>query len=316
MKLRNFLLLALIALQCVYFFPSPLSAEEAVTDVLRWTQVDSPGAKGFVIVPGSEVNKIAVGRGNTVYAIDSKVIGSEKLVYRSDNAGLSWTDITEGLISAGAGLPIEDIVVAPDQSSVVAVVTDGRTKVFISDDAGATWYNTTVPAIAGEIQKIAISSSYQKSGSALVRDLGIGTADWDNASTNGQVWTAQFGEDTISAWKNQNITLGYDISAIAFAPSYKENQAVLAVASTTADTWLCIGKRDLNAQTTDWTSITGYPVKIASSGDDGNEIISNIAMPENYSATLSSRRVAFVSFYNPSDDPNNNVYRITNLDLL
>jgi hypothetical protein len=308
MKLKYFLLLALIAVQCVYFFPSPLFAEEAVTDVLRWTQVDSPGEKGYVIVSPSEVNKIDVGRGNTVYAIDSV----HNVVYRTDNAGLSWTDITEGLRTAGAGLPAEEIVVAPDQSAIVAVVTDGRTKVFISDDAGATWYNTAVPAITGEIWHIAISSSYQKSGSVLVRDLGIGTAQWDGLSTNGQVWTAQFGEDTISAWKNQNITAGYDISAIAFAPSYKENQAVLAVASTTADTWLCIGKRDLNAQTTEWNSITGYPIKIANSGDDGNEIISNIAMPENYSAISSSKRPVFISFYRKITIADNDVYRIIN----
>ncbi|MEJ2739073.1 MAG: hypothetical protein P8105_04475 [Dehalococcoidia bacterium] len=258
MKFGYFLLLALIVVQYVLFFPSPLSGEEAITDVLRWAVVDSPGEKGNVIVSPS------------------------------------------------------DIVVAPDQAAIVAVVTSGRKAVFISDDAGATWYNTSVPAITGEIWHIDISTSYQKSGTALVRDLGIGTADWDGLVTNGQVWTAQFGENTISAWKNQNIAAGYDVSAIAFAPSYKENQAILAVASTTTDTRLCIGERDLDAQTTKWNNISGYPVDIVNSGDSGPDILSNIAMPDNYSAILSTRRVTFVSFYRDTVaiDADDNIYRI------
>ena len=308
MKFGYFLLLVLIVVQYVLFFPSPLSGEEAITDVLRWAVVDSPGEKGNVIVSPSEVNKIAVGRGNTIYAIDSQ----NNIVYRTDNAGLSWEDITEGLTRVGATLPIVDIVVAPDQAAIVAVVTSGRKAVFISDDAGATWYNTSVPAITGEIWHIDISTSYQKSGTALVRDLGIGTADWDGLVTNGQVWTAQFGENTISAWKNQNIAAGYDVSAIAFAPSYKENQAILVVASTTTDTRLCIGERDLDAQTTKWNNISGYPVDIVNSGDSGPDILSNIAMPDNYSAILSTRRVTFVSFYRDTVaiDADDNIYRI------
>ena len=73
--------------------------------VLQWVQIDKPGLRNNIVVSPSEVSKIAVSRGNIIYAIDraSNLLISNK-VYRSDNAGLSWKEITGTLVAAGAVL--------------------------------------------------------------------------------------------------------------------------------------------------------------------------------------------------------------------
>ncbi|MBM3118473.1 MAG: hypothetical protein FJ006_02810 [Chloroflexi bacterium] len=117
--LAGLLLLAMLVSVAVL----PL-AEAQSAAILRWAEVYTPGKRGEVIVSPSEVSRIAVGRGDIIYAIDSEYDN----VYRSDNGGLTWTEITRGLQNAGAGLPASEIAVAPDRPQNVAVVTDDSKK--------------------------------------------------------------------------------------------------------------------------------------------------------------------------------------------
>ena len=70
---------------------SPLAQAQS-SAILKWAEADTPGAKGEVIVTPSEVSRIAAGRGDVLYAIDSVY----SKVYRSDNGGLTWTEIKIG----------------------------------------------------------------------------------------------------------------------------------------------------------------------------------------------------------------------------
>ncbi|MBM3142627.1 MAG: hypothetical protein FJ005_06235 [Chloroflexi bacterium] len=311
--LAGLLLLAMLVNVAV----SPLAQAQSPA-ILKWAEVDTPGTKGEVIVLGSEVSRIAVGRGDVLYAIDSE---NDK-VYRSDNGGLTWTDITRGL-PAGE-LPASEIAVAPDRPQNVAVVTNGGKKVYLSDDSGASWSDTGVPGLSGAtIQCITISKGYGR-GSDLGYDIAIGTAQWGDATTTGQIWVLQGGA-LISVWQNQNITvdgslIGAEVSAIAFSPKYADEGTILAVASTAADvsppngkTWLCIGQRDLSAQTTSWNGYTGYPVEIAAAGDDAAlvSIISSISLPSDYIGTSPTSRKVFVSYNRQPDiTSDNDVYRL------
>ena len=65
--------------------------------------------------------------------------------YRSDDAGESWTDISEGLPS-GFGFPVEIDPGDPDSAFVIPLVADldrvtpdGQLRVFETRDAGASW---------------------------------------------------------------------------------------------------------------------------------------------------------------------------------
>lgn len=66
-------------------------------------------------------------------------------VYRSDDRGEHWTEITEGLPSEfGYALALDpadaDVVyVIPEESSHMRATVDGRLRVYRSEDAGATW---------------------------------------------------------------------------------------------------------------------------------------------------------------------------------
>jgi hypothetical protein len=339
MKLRCCVLIFLSVILLALAMPPSVAAQSAV---LKWDTVDTPGTIGNIVVHPSELSDFAVGRGDILYAVDS----ANGKAYKSDNAGLTWTDITSSLTSAGAILtppptPVSNIIAcAPDQPKNVAVVTNGGTKVYASTNFGADWMDSKVPMLApGEtIQCIAISKTYIMSSTNLW-DVAIGTAVWGDAATGGQLLVLTIG-GTASGWSNTNITVdpavtAAEVSTIAFSPDYADEGTILAVASTAADvnptyqnqTWLCAGQRDLSAQTTAWNSnspyFPDYPVEIAAAGDDVGvtAIISSIVLPSDYRGNEPSLRKLALSYdrqSNPPGDPsiidNSDVYRVVDTD--
>ncbi len=309
--------LAIVVLSAL-LVPFPARADG---EPLEWVEIGKPGERGNIVVRDSEVSEIAVGRSGTIYAIDSE----NSKVYQSLNDGATWQDITSRLTSAGAGLPASKIAIAPDTSSTVAVVTDSGTEVYLTTDGGATWTGLNVPSLAGTtIQAIAISRQYAE-GDNSVREIAIGTADWGNNTTTGQVWIFRLG--TFSPWQNQGLTVdgsnpGGEVSALAFSPSYQRDNTIAVVASTGNDvagyenkTWLCLGKRNTAAGTTSWDAFEKYPVPIAtasspSAGDVACVSLSaSLALPSNYSGADESSRQLFVS-YNRNPDASDDVYRL------
>jgi photosystem II stability/assembly factor-like uncharacterized protein len=316
MKIRYVVPLVLIGL-FVLLAPLPVEANE---HILEWSTVDTPGLNGNIVVTPSEVNEIAVGSGGIIYALDTSTNATKlSKVYKSINAGSSWTDITPSLIRAGAVLPATKIAASPDTTNLVAVVTDGNTSVYLSINGGGKWFNLGVPALVGKIQAITISKKYTDINSgSTINEIAIGTAEWGNATTTGQVWVYQYGV-SLATWQNQNLTIdpahiGGEVSAIAYSPGYSSDKTLIVVASTSSDvavtsqnrTWLCLGKRytDPSAGTTQWNDPTiypGYPVAIGTSPDGGDgigvvQVSSSLALPSNYSITDTDKMQLFVSF--------------------
>ncbi len=332
MKIRHACgLLAVLLLSAVLVaFPA-----QAKPTALEWTEVDKPGLVGNVIVSPSEVSEIAVGSRGVFYATDNQ---SSK-VYRSLNDGATWEDVAPYLTKAGAGLPASKVVVAPGEPSTVVAVTNAGKRVYISTDSGDTWDNTNVPGLAGTIQAITISRQYGEAGRSI-KEIAIGTAEWGDNTTTGQLWLLRWGAMGLS-WRNQSLTVdnvtgnvtGGEVSAIAYSPNYRRDGIILVVASTSSDvvaasanrTWLCIGERDTGAGTTSWNSVTrypGYPVELAtvsspSSGDAPgvSRITSSLSLPSNYSGSQGQEllRKVFVSYdREPVDANEEDVYRIDN----
>ena len=310
MKINYACGLLAVLLLCTTLVPLPVQAASA----LKWEEIDKPGTSGNVVVSPSEVSEIAVGSNGVLYAIDSENSG----VYRSLNAGVTWEDITDKL--AGAGLPASKIAVAPDKPGILAVVTDGGSAVYLSTDGGIKWIDTGVPTLEGTIQAIAISKEYTQ-GSKSFREIAIGTADWGDDATSGQVWVRQV-EKGWSLWQNQELSvdpsyIGGEVSALAYSPHYPDDMTILVVASTGGDvtagyqnrTWLCLGVRDTSEGTTLWNDLTNYPVEIAPAGDgsDVSWFSSSLALPSNYSSLQESSRWLFVS-YDREPDAGDDVY--------
>jgi hypothetical protein len=305
-------LLALLVLSAC-LFPSSVQADSGA---LEWAKIDKPGDNGYLVVSPSEVSEIAVASDNVVYVIDNP---NQKL-YRSLDGGSTWVDMTSYLTDAGAVLPAIRIAAASDKPGIVAVVTNGGTKVYLSTDGGMEWTDTSVPALAGTIQAIAISDAYSQ-GNNEFREIAIGTATWGDGFTTGQVWVRQSGGACYPVmWVNQNLVIdpaypGGEVSSLTYSPRYSNDATLLAVASTSDDvapayqngTFLCLLKRD----TGEWNNITGYPVEIAPAGDapEVSMIDSSLALPSAYSGDADSSRQLFVS-YNREPDSGDDVYRI------
>ena len=295
---------------------SPLVDSQPVSanpDRLKWSVVDTPSEEGKVVVSPSEINAFAISFNDTFYAIDIP----NGTVYKSTDAGVTWEDdITDALIRDGASLPAWDIAVAPDDSNLVAVVTNNRTAVYLSDDGGDSWEDTRVPDLGGTlISDIAISPEYTKYDGTHY-DVAIGTR-YPNNATDGDVWIITVGSP--GGWEAQNLQIdqnttdtGADVSTVRFSPNYAGDKSILAIASSANDisqrenrTFLCTGERNTASKNTTWTTF----IEI-SSGDspDENEIIfSDLALP---SQDYSKDWIAYASYYSNSTTGCDDVYRI------
>ena len=304
----------------------PISANP---DRLKWSVVDTPSEEGNVVVSPSEINAFVAGQNETFYAID---IPNEK-VYKSVDAGVTWENVTDALRDGdkGATLPAWDIAVAPDNSNLVAVVTDNRTAVYLSDDGGVKWEgkwkNSTDFNLNGTlISDITISPKYKK-GTKDTHDIAIGTR-YPNNVTDGDVWVITLGES--GNWKAQELQLdpdtagtGADVSTVRFSPKYAEDKAILAIASSANDidiapplqtlqnrTFLCAGERNTESKETTWP--TFIEIIDSNSGDspDENEIIfSDLALPSG-DYREDSKWIAYASYYSNSTTGCDDVYRI------
>ncbi|MFC2069173.1 WD40/YVTN/BNR-like repeat-containing protein, partial [Chloroflexota bacterium] len=192
-----YMFLALLLLSS-WLVSSPIQAE---SNALGWLAIEKPGEDGNLVVSPSEVSDVAVGRYDVVYTIDSE----NSKVFRSFNSGLNWEDITDNLTDDGAELPPNKVTIAPDDPDVVAVVADDGTAVYLSTDGGENWTNTSVPSLTGTIQAIAFSEEYTAGGDDY-REIAIGTAEWGDSSTTGQLWVYQIGSYPLS-WQDQELTI-------------------------------------------------------------------------------------------------------------
>lgn len=296
--------------------PTPASTELTIATAppkpKEEPQVVTPAVSTLLIVPGSDVSRIAVAYNNTIYAVDSP----NARLYKSDHGGIGWTDISRGL---GAAAPWTELAVAPDDPKIVAVATSAGTEVYLSIDGGANFAATGLSSKLGggeRVKCLAISPGYGR------RDIAVGTS---TGNGNGRVLV-----NTMNAFPSgwQDMSTGAtgwssaDIFALEYSPGFDADGTLLAIAATappTDDTYLYIGIRDLGGNTTTWNSFAGYPVEICQSGQDtpGTPLTyADLALPSDYSGSLPSHRHVYACWSdNPpgtatAGNPNDDVYRL------
>jgi len=309
---RGRVLSALLLFSLLINIALPSAAAAEAPAPLKWEKIDKPGPNGEIILSPSDINRMVASH-DVVYVVDT----NNGKLHRSNNGGLTFNDITSTLRSYGAQMPAHEIAVAPDRPQYVAV-SDNLSRIFLSDDSGATWNNSALPILSDNttIQCMSISTGY-RSGSVLMHDIAVGTADWGDSDniTSGQIYTLQIGA-SFASWKNQSLAIkgasGVEVSAIAFSPKYSSDKTILAIGSTANDTvagsenctYLCFGqKKDLldPASTIDWNlppDASVYPLLIASAGDQGGvrRIISRIAVPSDYDGRDMTTRKVIISY--------------------
>ncbi len=288
--------------------PTPASVKFtiATTPPEEKPEVITPAASTLLIVPGSDVNHIAVAYDNTVFALDSP----HAKLYKSDHGGIGWTDISRGL---GAAAPWTELAIAPDDPEIVAVVANAGTEVYLSINGGANFAATGLSSKLGggeRVKCLAISSGYGR------RDIAVGTS---TGSGNGRVLVNVVNAFP-SGWQDMSTSAtgwsNADIFAIEYSPGFDADGTLLAIAATappTDNTYLYIGIRDLGGNTTTWNSFAGYPAEICQSGQDtpGTPLTyADIALPSDYSGTTPWHRHAYACWSDTGGNPDDDVYRL------
>ncbi len=312
-------ILLVLALLLSLLPPGGIKPALAHPGKLIWSIVDTPSGEGNVIVNLSEINTIALGYDDeTFYTVDT----ANSEVYKSTDGGVTWKDdLTAHLTADGAKLPAWNIAVAPDDVNFVVAVTDGDgtptvpKQVFVSENGGDNWDNTSFPALAvGEfIGCVDISLEYSDGK----RDIAVGTRD---GTGSGKVWVLKAGI-TAPSWKDQG--LPGDVVALKFSPTYNGDLAIVAISATAAGTSLNLGIRDIVANTTTWNSPVNYPVTIVDTNYAGSSanctqiITADLELPSDFSAADPGnlRRYYVSTDVDPAAAAQFGVYRINDTEV-
>jgi len=328
MRLAIWRWLLVIVLLLSFFLMIGARPAMAEGNVLQWIRVNTPqdGAAGdWVIASGTGVNRIAVGSdGKTIYALDR----TTPLLFKSSDDGYTWMDITGRLPSFSS---LDDLAVSPDDPNILVLVDATTTEVSLSTDGGASFAPTSVPAVIGIIQDIAISGGYD-AGGGVSREIMFGTSD---GAGGGEVWVMSAGAQ-FHSWTNVSTgASGWsaaDIFTVAFSPNYTIDRVTLLI---TADnvpalgdvgnpgtTWLYIGRIDIAASQATWNSplFSGYPVAIAEAGEDspGTPLTyASLTLPSDYSGADIPLRHVYSSWSDGTGgNINDDVYRLDDTNVV
>ena len=173
---KHKIFLLAVALMLVFsLFGAALPVATADPGELSWSAETIPSTVNNVLTPDEHISDLAA-VGETVYA----AMGAAKKVYKSTNTGDNWTELSAAKATTSfPNLPFNLVAVAPDDASVVAVVT-GINTVEYSTNGGSSWTDLHTPATGVTIRCIDISK--ERAG---YRYLAVGGDD----GTGGRVWT-------------------------------------------------------------------------------------------------------------------------------
>ncbi len=285
-RLKSYLFLALVAITLVSITAISTSVQAGT---VQWTVVNTPSSQENVIISPSEINILAIGiDGRTFYATD---VANAK-VYKSTDAGLTWSDLSGYLINGGAALPVWNIVLAPDNPNFIAAVTSDAgspRKVFASTDGGASWQYTVSPNV-DNIGALNISPSYNG------YDIAIGTR---TGAGNGSIYILK--SATSGNWAEQG--LSGDVLALKFSPNYGADFSLIAITTDAAGTHVNLGIHDTAGNTTNWG--TWGPVEVTTVGAGAspkvNQVITaDLQLPANFSGQNPNLRRLYVSLDAPA----------------
>ncbi len=260
---------------------------EASPGIMRWETVYTPCSypgRNDILNPliggaftGSEIRDLSVGSDGTTLlsavTVDARYIntavapGPLGVLLASSDRGLSWTISPYlHLVSAAGWTPgnhVYNVLIAPDNPNLWAATagshSSGPVQLWVSSDAGATWSNSLVPALAaGEaISAIDISADYTTG-----RDFLVATRSSTGA---GRIFITR--ETGFGVWSQQASPTSdpVDFFSVKFSPGYAGDQCLVAVLANATSTFYNIGVRDINNNSISSWIYTGNGIEIISS---------------------------------------------------
>ena len=300
--------LTLVLLVSLLAFAAPVSAAP-----LEFSPETIPSGTDQVIINGSNVLDIAVAAdGTTVYA----VTGTGN-VYKSTDAGVSWTVKTTAAGHASGVIGGADLIaVAPDDANYAVVAkADATTTVYATTNGGATWGVLGTPQEGSDAAAAVITDIALSADSAGTHYIAIAGSDTDNV---GNVWYFDLGAAAPS-WVEINDKTGFSTSdidlalAVAFSPNFASDQVLTAV---TSDNGTAVYFEMFSMSTLLWNvdaGFTNYEVELLNSAGasfDTVATVASISLSPTYLGGDEIERVAFVGITGGSDD--DGVYRLDN----
>jgi hypothetical protein len=280
----------------------------------------------FFIWPGASVVDIAVADASTIYAAVSHVTASERGIFKSTNAGQSWSKVPVFPTEATQNPTL--ITVAPDNPNSIAVV-DAVSGVHVSNDGGTTW--STLPAIATPLTTHSIrdiAAAPARSGTLLGREYFVAVSD----TAAGPGLLGLIGDcmmiGATAAWQSvaaAGIAGVYDVTSVAVSPNFSGDRCVvlLGTTATAGSTSLIIVNTSLrvivslNPTTLYIIAIGAAGIKDYDTGLVNNDILSSdVALPTNFDPSTSAGRRAYIGIRADIPAPGpyaaNDVYRVDN----
>ncbi|MGD0355304.1 MAG: hypothetical protein ABSB31_07680 [Dehalococcoidia bacterium] len=302
---------------------------EASPGIMCWETVSTPYSypgRNDILNPliggaftGSEIRDLSIGSdGATLLSavtVDARYInaaaapGPLGVLLASPDRGLSWTISPYlHLVNAAGWTPgnhVYNVLIAPDNPNLWAAtaggLSSGPVQLWVSSDAGATWSNSLVPALAaGEaISAMDISADYTTG-----RDFLVATRSSTGA---GRIFITR--ETGFGVWSQQASPTSdpVDFFSVKFSPGYAGDQCLVAVLANATSTFYNIGVRDINNNSLSSWIYTGNGIEIISSTSPvgaspsfATLATADISLPSDFSGQTSSLRRAFVSLNVPS----------------
>lgn len=299
-------------------FGSPMAKAE-VPGVLRWDPVAVPTTTDNVLrIPtavGANYSLAVAGDGKTIYVIDSRTgaAGCPR-VYRSDNAGETFRDMTPAALLDAATDVIRAIAVSPDDPLFVAIggyeSTLARQAVYISNDGGANWGETVFAAANAEEVITCIDVARTIPGGPLgkIINIAVGTVNpWPGVPYYGRIYRLEVG-GLVTGWVDTSTYTGgftEDITSLKFSPTFPADRSLVAIGSNAARTALhggnwgsSPGYNAAGGIFSGWPVTIQYPPGAGSPRDVGNPndpiVTSDIALPSDFFGMESASRIVFV----------------------
>ena len=220
-----------VALSLMLVFTLSLAAPVSA-DELEWSDFDVPDE----IEDEVDITSMCVAAdGETIYVVD----GESDRLFKSTDAGVSWSDYTDELMADVAAFDnwtVDElfmVYVAADNADIVAVVgTDNNTgwHVAASDDGAENWDDLDAAGLAGVALINYMVVSREKSGEYTIAIAG--STDATPNATEAEVWAfeyPEFGEEWDQLSLDDGYEDGYQVSALGFSPNFAGDEILIAI---------------------------------------------------------------------------------------
>ncbi len=293
--------IAILLLVNMFSWVTPASAGVAV-----WSAETIPGRTNNVLGPdGVDIRDFEVANDDvTIYAVPGNSI-SDNVVYKSVDAGVSWTVIN---IDIRADL----VAVAPDDKNTVVIANSDTPELYLTEDGGTTWYTLGIPQESGGTPAAAIYDIAISDTRAAIHY--IAAAGTDTAG-NANLWYFNIGS-VIPTWQETKnlpgFTSGDEVAAVAFSPGFSSDVAMVAIS---VDIGANVKLQILDISAKKWNSSAGYvsyPCTVVSNIGITGLSSASLSLAPNYLGTDDNSRRLFIGLTVEGAVASSGIYRFVN----